>query len=339
MKKIKVGINGFGRIGKTVFRNFLVNYKEHKELEIVGINDLDEVCNLMHMLKYDSTHGVLDFDYIQKDDTVKLTYNNESHFIKVFKEREPAKIDWDSLGVDVVIDCTGIFREKSQLEHHLGGSVKKVILSAPGKNMDKTIVMGVNNHEYDKNKHNIISNASCTTNCLAPIVKAIDEAFTIRHGLMNTVHAYTADQNLIDGPHKDLRRARSAAESIIPTSTGAAVAVGEVLPHMKGKLDGKAMRVPTSNVSIVDVNFVVDKKTTIEEVNKVLNEFSKKHPKILKVDNEPLVSKDYNGSTFSSVVDSLVTKVMNGDMINISSWYDNESGYSNRMLDLVKHIF
>lgn len=341
---IRVGINGFGRIGRTLFRAWLVHVKKagvkrmSPEIEIVAINepvkDKKQIKDVLHLLKYDSVHGTQKFRQLEAHDDHIMV---DGMKISFHTERDPSFIDWNRDKVDVVIDCTGIFKDKEGLGKHLyAGSVKKVIMSAPGDKLDKTIVVGVNEDEYDSDKHNIVSNASCTTNCLAPVLKVIEEKFGIKSGLMTTVHSYTADQKLVDGNHDDLRRARAAGMNMVPTKTGAAKAVGEVLPQLKGKLDGFAIRVPTPNVSVVDVTLIVNKATTKEEVNEVLTEASKKMPHVLGVSTEELVSSDFNGDPRSSIVDAKYTQVIDGNMIKILSWYDNETGYSNRLLDLVK---
>lgn len=320
MAKIKVGINGFGRIGRNVFRAML----NHPELEVVAVNDLTDNKTLAHLLKYDSVHGKLDAE-------VKVTENGFSvngREVKVTAERDPAKIEWKAAGVDIVVESTGRFTKREDAAKHLTGGAKKVIISAPAKEEDITIVMGVNHDKYDPASHHVISNASCTTNCLAPFAKVLHEKFGIRRGLMTTVHAYTNDQQILDLPHKDLRRARAAAESIIPTTTGAAKAVSLVLPELKGKLNGFAMRVPTKNVSVVDLVAELDREVTAEEVNQALREAAEGELKgILNYSEEPLVSIDYNGDPHSSTIDALSTMVMEGNMVKVVSWYDNEWGY------------
>lgn len=341
---IRVGINGFGRIGRTLFRAWLDQTKHagimrmSPKIEIVAINepvkDKKQIADILHLLEYDSVHGRQNFRQLEAHDDHIMV---DGRKISFYTERDPAQIGWDNDKVDVVIDCTGVFKDKAGLGKHLRpNSVKKVIMSAPGDNLDKTIVVGVNDHEYDPDQHHIVSNASCTTNCLAPIVKVIDEAFGISSGLVLTVHSYTADQSLIERLHDDLRRARAATMNMIPTKTGAAKAVGEVIPHLKGKLDGYAIRVPTPNVSFLDVTFKLKKDTTKEEVNKVLTEASKKMPHILGVSTKELVSLDFNGDPRSSIIDEKYTNVIDGNLVKIASWYDNETGYSNRLLDLVK---
>lgn len=328
---IKVGINGFGRIGRNVLRTCLGD----SDIDFVAVNDLTDTKTLAHLLKYDSVMGNLDNDIAADGDTI--TVDGDS--FKVFSEKDPAAIDWDSVGAEVVIEATGRFTNAEDAKKHLGGSVKKVIISAPAKGEDVTIVLGVNDEMYDGASHTIISNASCTTNCLAPVAKVIHDNFTIKNALMNTIHSYTNDQQLLDLPHKDMRRARAAALSMIPTSTGAAKAVALVIPELKGKFDGISVRVPTPNVSLVDVVMNVEKGTTAEEVNQVLRDAAAGPMKgILAVSDEPLVSIDFKGNPNSSIVDSENTKVIDGTCIKILSWYDNEWGYSCRVRDLVKFI-
>lgn len=333
----KVGINGFGRIGRTIFRQFLHDISNG--CEIVAINNPlrkgEKIEDYIHLLKYDSVHGRLNDDV--KVEAGGFSYNGK--FVKFFTEMDPANIDWTSMQVDLVVDSTGVFKDKSSLGKHIRGSVKKVIMSAPGDDLDLTVVMGVNDDKYDPSIHHIVSNASCTTNCLAPIAKIIDQSFSIVTGKVTTIHSYTADQRLVDSNHDDMRRARAAGISMIPTKTGAAKAVGLVLPHLNGKLEGFAVRVPTPNVSLVDATFIVSKNTTKEEVNRVLEEASKNKLKgILGFSTEELVSVDFNGTTESSIVDSKYTMVMNGNLVNLLSWYDNETGYSSRVLDLIKKM-
>lgn len=328
---VKVGINGFGRIGRVVFRAAL----NHPNVEIVAINDLTDAKMLAHLLKYDSVHGKLDAEVEAKDNSI---YVNGREII-VTAERDPANLKWGELGVDVVIESTGRFTNREDAAKHLEAGAKKVVISAPAKNEDITIVMGVNHDKYDPEKHDVISNASCTTNCLAPVAKVLHEKFGIKRGMMTTVHSYTNDQQILDLPHKDYRRARAAAESMIPTTTGAAKAVALVLPELKGKLNGGAIRVPTPNVSLVDLVAELNEEVTVEEVNKVLKEAAEGELKgILAYSEEPLVSKDYNGSTVSSTVDALSTMVIEGNLVKVISWYDNETGYSNRVVDLVDYI-
>ncbi len=329
---IRVGINGFGRIGRNVFRAAYGN----TDIEFVAVNDLTDSATLGHLLKHDSVHGTFNADVKVKKDSILV----DGREIKVLAQTDPAKLTWKDMGVDVVIESTGRFVDKAGASRHLEAGAKKVVISAPAKEPDITIVLGVNESQYDKKKHNIISNASCTTNCLAPLAKVIDDNFGIVKGLMTTVHAYTADQRLQDSPHKDLRRARAAGVSMIPTTTGAARAIGLVLPHLKGKLDGFSMRVPTPNVSIVDLVAEVKKPTTREEVNAALKAAAKGPLKgILAYSDEPLVSIDLCGNPNSSIVDSQLTTVMEGNMVKTLSWYDNEWGYSCRLRDLVLFMF
>ena len=328
----RIGINGFGRIGRMVFRAAL----QHPEVEVVAFNNSRDAKTLAHLLKYDSVHGTLQMDVQPEGDHISV----DGRIIKVLNDRDPAKLDWSSEGVEIVIEATGVFTDGKKAADHLGGTVKKVIITAPAKNDDITIVMGVNHVCYEWDKHHVISNASCTTNCLAPVAKVIDEAFTITQGMITTVHSYTNDQQMLDAPHKDLRRARSAATAIIPTSTGAAKAVGLVLPHLKGRLNGFAMRVPTPNVSVVDLVVEFEKSgVTAEEINAALKEASEGELKgILGYTDEPLVSVDFNGVATSSTVDSLLTMVMPHGLAKIVAWYDNEWGYSNRVADLAAYI-
>jgi glyceraldehyde 3-phosphate dehydrogenase len=328
---IKIGINGFGRIGRLVHRIA----EKDANVEVVAINDLTNAKTNAHLLKYDSVHGVWDLDVEAKENSI-IVGGRE---VKVFAEKDPANIPWGELGVDVVIESTGVFTDANKARAHIEGGAKKVIISAPAKNEDVTIVMGVNDEVYDPNKHTIVSNASCTTNCLAPVAKVLDDTFGIKYGVMTTVHAYTNDQRNLDQAHKDLRRARACGLSIIPTTTGAAKAVGLVLPKLKGKLNGFAMRVPTANVSVVDLVVEVEQKTTVDEVNKAFEEAANGAMKgILGYTSLPLVSKDFNGTQLSSVVDGLSTMVMEGTQVKVLSWYDNEWGYSCRVVDLAKHI-
>ena len=328
---VKVGINGFGRIGRNIMRAALGS----KDIDFVAVNDLTSSATLAHLLKYDSVLGNLDADVKASADGI--TVNGDE--FKVLSVKDPAQLPWKDLGVDVVFESTGIFTNRDGATKHLTAGAKKVIITAPAKGPDITLVLGVNDDKYDPAKHHIISNASCTTNCLAPLAKVIHQCYGIRKGWMTTVHSYTNDQNLLDLPHKDLRRARAAAMSMIPTTTGAASAVGEVLPDLKGKLDGFAMRVPTPNVSVVDLNVLVDKKTTGEEVNNALRDAAKGPLKgILAVSEDELVSIDFRGNANSSIVDGAYTKVMDGDFIKVLSWYDNEWGYSSRCVDLVRQL-
>ncbi|MBP2645004.1 MAG: gap [Firmicutes bacterium] len=328
---IKVGINGFGRIGRNVFRAALNN----PDLDIVAVNDLTSAETLAHLLKYDSIHGTLNAEVKAQDGNIVVN----GKVIKVLAERNPASLPWKDLGVTVVVESTGIFTDGEKAAAHIQAGAKKVIISAPAKNEDITIVMGVNQDKYDAAKHNIISNASCTTNCLAPFAKVLNDKFGIKHGMMTTVHSYTNDQQILDLPHKDLRRARAAAMSIIPTTTGAAKAVALVIPELKGKLNGFAMRVPTPNVSVTDLVVELEKPATAEEINAALKKAAENELKgIMAYSDEPLVSRDYNGNPHSSIVDGLSTMVVDGTAAKVVSWYDNEWGYSNRVVDLVKFI-
>lgn len=328
---VKVGINGFGRIGRNVFRAAIDN----PNVEIVAVNDLTDAKSLAHLLKYDTVHGKLDAEV--KAGAGYISVNGKE--IKVIAERDPAKLPWGELGVDIVVESTGRFTKREDAAKHLEAGAKKVIISAPASNEDITVVLGVNEDKYDPANHHVISNASCTTNCLAPFAKVLNDQFGIRRGLMTTVHSFTNDQQILDLPHKDLRRARAASENIIPTSTGAAKAVGLVLPELKGKLNGFAMRVPTPNVSVVDLVAEFNKDVTVEEVNAVLKEAAEGPLKgILAYSDDPLVSSDFNGDPASSTIDALSTMVMEGNMVKVVSWYDNEWGYSNRVVDLADFI-
>ena len=328
---IKVGINGFGRIGRNVYRAAFNN----PEIEIVAVNDLTDAKTLAHLLKYDSVHGIFNAEVVAKEGAI-LVNGKE---VKVTAERNPADLSWGELGVDIVVESTGFFTKRDDAAKHLAAGAKKVIISAPAKNEDITIVMGVNEGNYDAANHHVVSNASCTTNCLAPFAKVLNEKYGIVRGLMTTVHAYTNDQNILDLPHSDLRRARAAGVSIIPTTTGAAKAVALVLPELKGKLNGFAMRVPTPNVSVVDLVVELKTSTTAEEINAALKEAAEGELKgFLAYSDEPLVSKDYNGNPNSSIVDGLSTMVMEGNMAKVVSWYDNEWGYSNRVIDLALYM-
>src|SRR3954465_4993827 len=325
---IKVGINGFGRIGRNVLRTAL----NDSDLEFVAVNDLTSPATLAHLLKYDSILGNLKQDIRASGDSITVS----GKAIKVFSEKDPAAINWESVGAQVVIESTGKFTDAEQAKKHLRGPVKKVIISAPAKNEDITIVLGVNEGKYDPAKHNIVSNASCTTNCLAPVAKVVHDSFKIQSGTMTTIHSYTNDQVILDFPHKDLRRARAAALSMIPTSTGAAKAINLVIPDLKGKLDGFAMRVPTPNVSVVDLVVFTEKSTTVEEVNAALKAAESGALKgILGVEDGELVSMDFRGDSRSSIVDSPMTRVVNGNCVKVISWYDNEWGYSCRVRDLI----
>ncbi|NOU84369.1 type I glyceraldehyde-3-phosphate dehydrogenase [Paenibacillus sp. LMG 31460] len=327
----KVGINGFGRIGRNVFRAALNN----ADVQIVAVNDLTDVKTLAHLLKYDTTHGKLDATVEAGEG--ELIVNGRS--IKVFAERDPGNLPWASVGAEIVIESTGIFTAKEKAALHLKGGAKKVIISAPASDEDITIVLGVNEDKYDPAAHTIISNASCTTNCLAPFAKVINDSFGIVKGMMTTVHSYTNDQSVLDVPHKDLRRARAAAENIIPSSTGAAKAIGLVLPELKGKLNGMAMRVPTPNVSVTDLVVELKVNVTVDEVNAALKAASEGPLKgILNYTEDALVSSDFNGDPASSTIDALSTMVVGDNMLKVVSWYDNEWGYSNRVVDLVAFI-
>lgn len=328
---IKVGINGFGRIGRNIMRAAMGD----SGIDIVAVNDLTNAATLAHLLKYDSILGNLKANISASGD--KITVNKDD--FQVLSIKDPAQLPWKSLGVDVVFESTGIFTNRDGAEKHITAGAKKVVITAPAKGPDLTVVMGVNEEKYDPAKHHIISNASCTTNCLAPVAKVLHETFGIRKGWMTTVHSYTNDQQLLDLPHKDLRRARAAALSIIPTTTGAAVAVGEVLPEIKGKLDGIAMRVPTPNVSVVDLAVLVDKKTSKDEVNGAMKSAADGKLKgILEYTTEQLVSVDFRGNAHSSILDASYTAVMEGDFVKVLSWYDNEWGYSSRCVDLLRYV-
>ena len=335
---IKVGINGFGRIGRSFFRASW----GREEIEIVAINDLTDAKQLAHLLKYDSVHGIYDGEVGAKDD--KLIVDGKE--IQVFAQKEPDKIPWGDLGVDIVIEATGVFRERSKAELHLKGGAKKVIITAPAKNPDITIVLGVNEEKYNPKEHTIVSNASCTTNCLAPCVKVLNEAFGVEKGYMVTVHAYTNDQRLLDLPHKDLRRARAAAVNIVPTTTGAAKAIGEVIPELKGKLDGTARRVPVADGSLIDLTVVVkNPPSSVEEVNERFKEASEKYKnsgkvylkEILQYCEDPIVSSDIVGNPHSAIYDAPLTQVID-NLVHIAAWYDNEWGYSCRLRDLVIYM-
>lgn len=332
---VKVGINGFGRIGRNVLRGIVLDPKTYGDLEITAVNDLTDAKTLAHLFKYDSVFGIFKGDVSHTDDSIVVNGKK----IKVYSQSNPADIPWKETGVDVVIESTGKFTDKEKCQAHITAGAKKVLISAPGKNEDITIVMGVNNDKYDKSKHHIISNASCTTNCLAPVAKVINDEFGIEHGSMTTIHAYTNDQRILDLPHKDLRRARAANLSMIPTTTGAAKAVALVIPELKGKLDGGAIRVPTPDVSIVDLVCVVSKDVTVESVNAALkNAANGKLKGILGYCEEPLVSIDFTGNSDSSIVDALSTKVMGSRLLKVMSWYDNEWGYSLRIADMAKFV-
>jgi glyceraldehyde 3-phosphate dehydrogenase len=328
---IKVGINGFGRIGRNVLRSALGD----KEIDFVAVNDLTDTETLAHLLKYDSILGNLEEEISFTENTIKVAGDE----FRVFAEKDPAKIPWEEVGAQIIVESTGRFTDKEKAAAHLRGPVKKVIISAPAKNEDITIVLGVNEKAYDPAKHHVISNASCTTNCLAPVAKVIHQKFGVKKALMTTIHSYTNDQVILDFPHKDLRRARAAALSMIPTSTGAAKAVALVLPELKGKFDGIAVRVPTPNVSLVDVVMEVEKETSLEEVNNALKDAANEELKgILAFEEAPLVSSDFKKNSNSSIVDAENTKVIGGNMIKVLSWYDNEWGYSCRLVDLVQRL-
>ena len=338
MKTVKIGVNGVGRIGRTILRAYFnrVAKDAHTNIEIVAVNNPGESKPYIHLLKHDSLHGKLQGDFSFHDESREISYNGRK--IKFFNLKNPEEIDWSSVGAQIVVDCTGIFKDKAKLGLHIRGTVKKVIMCAPGKDLDGTFVMGINNEQYDTNKHHIISNASCTTNCLAPVVKVLLENFGIVNGLMTTVHSYTSDQNLLDNAHEDLRRARAANLSMIPTSTGAAKALGEVIPEIKGKLDGYAVRVPTPDVSMIDLTVVLEKKATKEEINAAMKKASETNLKgILGYTDEELVSQDFMGTTESSILDSKLTNVI-GNTAKVVSWYDNEVGFSNRVVDLAHFI-
>ncbi len=329
---IKVGINGFGRIGRNILRASLTD----KNLEFVAVNDLTDPKTLAHLLKYDSILGNLPNKITHTQDSIQV----DNRSIRVYSEKDPAKLDWASLGAQVVVESTGRFTDAADARKHLRGTVKKVIISAPAKNEDITIVLGVNEDKYDAGKHHIISNASCTTNCLAPIAKVVNDNFSIQCGTMTTIHSYTNDQVILDFPHKDLRRARAAAVNMIPTTTGAAKAVYLVIPELKGKLDGFAMRVPTPNVSVVDLVVFVEKKTTAEEVNAAMKKASAsgRLASYLGYEEEELVSSDFRGNPYSSIVDAPMTRVVAGNCVKVISWYDNEWGYSCRVRDLINYL-
>jgi glyceraldehyde 3-phosphate dehydrogenase len=328
---VRVGINGFGRIGRNIMRAALGN----PDVDFVAVNDLTNAATLAHLLKYDSVLGNLSADVKTTDDGIAV----DGNAFKVLSMRDPAQLPWKDLGVDVVFESTGLFTARDSAAKHITAGAKKVIVTAPGKNPDVTVVLGVNEQTYDPATHQIISNASCTTNCLAPLVKVLHEQFGLRKGWMTTVHSYTNDQHLLDLPHKDLRRARAAGMSIIPTTTGAATAVGDVLPELKGRLDGFALRVPTPNVSLIDLSAIVEKKTSAEEVNAALRAAADGPLQgILEYSEVELVSVDFRGNPRSSIVDAAYTKVMDGDFVKVMSWYDNEWGYANRCVDLLRLI-
>ena len=329
---INIGINGFGRIGRLILRAILENYKN--KINVVAINDLGSIDTNAHLIKYDSTHGTINEEIETSTDGFKIL----NHNIKVFAEKDPSNIPWGKIGADVVLECTGIFLDKALAQKHLKAGAKKVIISAPGKEVDFTIVQGVNSKELKK-EHNIISNGSCTTNCLAPVAMVLDKTFGINYGYMTTIHSYTGDQKLLDTLHKDLRRARSTEGAMIPTSTGAAKAMSLVLPTLKGKLDGTAIRVPTPNVSLIDLTLVTEKEATPESINESMILASKGELKgILDINKKPLVSKDFNHNPHSSIFDLTQTQVIKGKFSRVLSWYDNEWGFSNRMCDTAIQI-
>jgi|TARA_Y100000994_G_scaffold248207_1_gene255410 glyceraldehyde 3-phosphate dehydrogenase len=330
---IRIAINGFGRIGRNVAR--VVQKSDLYDIEVVAVNDLTDKDMLAHLFKYDSVHGTYDGEVVTSSEGLVV----EGKLLRVFSERDPSQLPWKELGVDIVVESTGLFRERSEAAKHLEAGAKKVIISAPGKNEDKTIVLGVNENEYDSETHDVISNASCTTNCLSPVIKVLNESFGFVHGLMTTVHAYTNDQVLLDVPKKDKRRARAAALSMIPTTTGAAKATSLVIPEVEGKVDGMAIRVPTADVSVIDLVAEVEKKVTTDMVNEAMKQASQTNLNgILEVCEKPLVSIDFLGNTHSSIVDALSTSVMNDHMVKIISWYDNEWGYSCRVVDLAAYV-
>ncbi len=328
---VKVGINGFGRIGRNIYRAA----RGDSEIDIVAVNDITDSDCLAHLLKYDSILGVLDAEVSCREDALII----DGKEIKVLSERDPADLPWGDLGVEVVVESTGLFRERDLAAKHLTGGAKKVIISAPAKGEDITIVLGVNHEKYNKDEHHIISNASCTTNCLAPVAKVLLDNFGIKRGLMTTIHAYTSDQRILDAPHSDMRRTRAAALSMIPTTTGAAAATGLVLPELVGKLDGMAIRVPTPNVSVVDLVAELEKDASADDINAAMKEAAEGSLKgILEYIAVPLVSIDFNGNPHSSIFDSLATMALEGGLVKVISWYDNEWGYSNRVKDLIKYV-
>ncbi len=346
---VKVAINGFGRIGRGTLRAIFEALKGSskvvfanpvtadmlKEIEVVAINDIAGAESSAHLFKYDSVHGVYEGEVYAKGDTLVV----DGHGIKVFSERDPEKLPWKELGVDIVLECTGKFRDKEGAGKHISAGAKKVIISAPGKGVDKTVVLGVNHDEYDSANHHIISNASCTTNCLAPVAKVLNEKFGIVRGIMTTTHAYTMDQRLLDGTHKDLRRARAAAVNIIPTTTGAAKATGEVIPSLKGKLEAEARRVPVADGSMIDLIVELEKNVSPEEINAAIKEAAEGPMRgIIEYSTAPLVSQDIVGNPHSSIFDSLLTKVVGGNLAHVVAWYDNEWGYSNRMRDITLFV-
>ena len=328
---VRIGLNGFGRIGRNLFRASI----DEPGLEFVAINDITDAATLAHLLRYDSVHGRLEADIAAEPDA--LIVNGKR--IQVCQERNPADLPWEALGVEVALECTGLFTDRDKAARHLSAGAKKVLISAPAKGADLTLCYGVNHASYDPASHHIISNASCTTNCLSPVAKVLHETFGVKRGLMTTVHAYTNDQRILDLPHSDIRRARAAAQSMIPTSTGAARAVGEVLPELKGKLDGMAVRVPTANVSVVDLVAELDKTASAEAVNQAMQTAAEGPLKgVLQYCQEELVSVDFNGNPHSSIFDAALTKVMDNNFVKVLSWYDNEWGFSNRMRDVSLYI-
>lgn len=328
---MKVGINGFGRIGRNILRAGL----SEKNIEFVAVNDITDAATLAHLLQYDSVHGRLAGEVRAETESLSV----DGRRVRVLSERDPGKLPWKSLGVDIVLECSGLFTDRNKAAAHLEAGAKKVIISAPAKGVDLTVCYGVNHRAYRRDAHHVLSNASCTTNCLAPVAKVLHDTFGIRRGLMTTIHAYTNDQRILDLPHKDLRRARAAAMSMIPTTTGAARAVGEVLPDLKGKLDGMAIRVPTSNVSIVDLVAEVNQQVSEQQVNDAMRKAADGELRgILRCVDEPLVSIDFNGSAYSSSVDIELTKVIDGNFVKVLAWYDNEWGFSKRMLDVTKLV-
>ena len=325
---IKVGINGFGRIGRNIFRAGM----KDTDIDFVAVNDITDAATLAHLLKYDSVHGILNEDVSAGDDNFVIAGKT----IKVFAERDPANLPWADLGVEVVLECTGLFRDRESAGKHIKAGAKKVLISAPAKNHDGTFVKGVNWDQYDSSKHHVVSIGSCTTNCLAPIVKVLHDNFTIKRGLMTTIHSYTNDQRILDLPHKDLRRARAAAMSMIPTTTGAAKAISEAIPEMKGRLDGCSIRVPTSDGSLVDLTVETEKKVTIDDINAAMKKAADGPMKgVLQYIDDPIVSVDVVGNPHSSVYDSLSTMIMEDNLVKVFSWYDNEWGFSNRMVDML----
>ncbi len=327
---LRVAINGFGRIGRKVMRLSLLR----DDVDVVAVNDLGSASTSAHLFQYDSVHGPLSASVELADNGMEV----DGQFVRFFSERDPASIPWKSLGVDIVLECTGVFTAREKAAAHLQAGASKVIISAPSKDADQTICMGINESDYDPSKHHVISNASCTTNALAPVAQVLDENFGIRRGLMTTIHSYTNDQKILDLPHTDLRRTRAAALNMIPTSTGAAKAIGQVLPRLKGKLNGFAIRVPTPNVSVLDLTVELEKATSVEAINKAMELASKNRKGILRYSHAPLVSSDYNGDTHSSCFDALSTQVVDQNLVKVLSWYDNETGYSARLLDLATFL-